>query len=364
MKDTRFILNGGQLIQKQIEKALSKGKSQIVVSGNYEIEKEIVLPSNFTIVLEDCYLRLKDNVYCNVFVNSAFDKNRLTLAEADKNIKIIGRGRAIVDGGNHNGLNERTSKSLGIPTWRNRMILFVNVDGFEVSNLHLRNQRHWTTCFKYCRNGLISGLDFCANDSAIYYQGKKDFTVDYLTMWNRSHERWVNGDGIDINHGCHDIIVENITGFNDDDTIALNNTMPCDNALNVKDGSPDIYNIIIRNVNSSSWCANVRILCQGGSKLYNVLVDGVFDSSKDSEHMTRGVYCVNVGDSRLYGSRHSSPDEVFNITVRNIYSRAEKAVRIAGAVTNLKLENVNLFDGGGVKLFDDNATLVDSEIKI
>lgn len=363
MANLSFIENGSKIISEKIESAISSGQGQLIVSGNYEIEKEIVLPSNFTIILEDCHLRLKDGVFCNIFTNRVLASGEKSFSNSDKNIKIIGRGKAILDGGNHNGVIERNSKEKGIPTWKNRLILFYNVDGFSITGLHICNQRHWATSFFCCRNGRIAEIDFRANDYAMYYEGKKDFTMDYLTMWSRNGAHWRNGDGIDINHGCHDLIIENITGYTDDDTIALANVMPCGYAW-MQNGAPvDVYNIVIRNVNSSSWCSNIRILCQGGSKLYNVLIDGMIDSSKDSECMTRGVYGVNIGDSRLYGARHATPEEVYNITVKNVYSRAEKAVRIAGSVKNLRLENVSLFDGGEVKIYNDNAILVDSKIE-
>lgn len=357
MNTIKFIKNSAKYIQNRINKAILKNKHQLTISGNYEIEKEIILPTQFTLILKDCHLRLKDGVFCNMFINNALAKGKDKLVDADKNIRIIGVGCVILDGGKHNGLNERNSKDFGVSTWKNRMLLFSNIDGFKISGLHIRNQRHWATSFMYCRNGSISNIDFLANDWAIYRDGKKDFTMDYATMWQVNAKNWENSDGIDINHGCHDILVENITGFTGDDTVAVNNCISAKGGFDremthVIDSSKDIYNVVIRNVNSSSWCSNVRLLCQGCAKMYNILVDGVFDSSLNSLHMTRGVYGVNIGDTRLYGDTQSTSDSVYNIVIKNVYSRAENAIRLAGGIKNLTVENVNLFDGAMIKVLD------------
>ena len=100
---------GAQKIQNKIKKAQKKGKTQCVISGNLEIEKTVLIPSNFTLILEDCHLRMKDNVFCNMFKNASEGK------ETDHNIGIIGRGRAIIDGGNYNGLCEKKSLKDGNP---------------------------------------------------------------------------------------------------------------------------------------------------------------------------------------------------------------------------------------------------------
>ena len=64
----QFQKNGGAYIQQQINSTVAAGRHQVVISGDYEIEQTILLPSDFTLVLDDCHLRMADGVYSNMFV--------------------------------------------------------------------------------------------------------------------------------------------------------------------------------------------------------------------------------------------------------------------------------------------------------
>ena len=340
--------NGAQIIQQQINDTIAAGRHQLTVSGDFEIEKTISLPSDFTLVLDDCYLRMADNTFCNMFNNEHFGTAEgKTLAGTDRNICIEGRGRAILDGGTYNGLSERNSLKDGRPHISvNNLLLFTNVDGFRISGLHVRNQRWWALNFIYCRNGLLSNLDFLSDYTRIDGQGNR---VEGLRNNDYASAYIKNSDGIDLRCGCHDIIIENITGFTEDDTVALTGlpgTMELSHA--VEGLSSDIYNVIIRNINSAAYCSIVRLLNQSGIKLYNILIDGVFDSSANSKYLDRGSNGVRVGDLHMYGTRHSTAEETYNITIRNVASRAAiAAVNLAGAITNLTLDNIRTFDHAG-----------------
>ncbi len=341
-----FLANGGSHIEKMIKKALSEGKKQVKITGDWLIERTVRIPSDFTVVLEDCHLRMADNTFCNMFVNeNCRTEKGKTINGTDRNIKIIGLGRAILDGGEYNGLSEKNSEKDGRPhICVNNLILFTNVDGFEIKDLHLRNQRWWAMNFIYCRHGKIKDIDFCANDTAILPDGKR------VQGLRENAECLVNNaDGIDLRVGCHDIMIENISGFTQDDSVActaLYGKMEKDFA--VEGLSTDLYNITIRNVNTATMHGNVRLLNEGGTKLYNILVDGVFDSSKDSSNLHNGWRAwrtLCIGSETPYGERHSTKDETYNITIKNIYSRAHSAVVVDGCVAHLNLDNINGFDG-------------------
>ena len=62
MNNAAFIINGAAIIQKEIDNALVGGRHEITITGNYEIEDAIVLPSHFTVRLKDCHLRQKTGV--------------------------------------------------------------------------------------------------------------------------------------------------------------------------------------------------------------------------------------------------------------------------------------------------------------
>lgn len=330
-----LIKNGAEIIQKKIDSS----ENSVIISGEYEIEKTIFIPSNFHLILENCFLRMADNTFCNMFTN----ENCWNIDKTDENIIIEGRGNVVLDGGEYNGLSERNCGKEGRPEiYVNNVILFGGVRGFKITGMQVRNQRWWAMNFVYCRDGYIGNIDFCADDTYFDENGNLKHKLDFD---NYEAIRIKNADGIDIRRGCRDIIIENITGFTEDDTVAVT-SLPwkIETALKRPQESDDICNIIIRNVMSSALCSNVRLLCRGGGKLYNVLVDGVFDASKESTHMTRGVFAVRVGDATPYNSRGPLADEFYNITVRNVVSRARVAVQINHPIGAYFTDNVMIFD--------------------
>ncbi len=331
-----FVKNGAAVIQRMIDEA----KGTVTVSGKYEIEKAILIPSDFHLILDNCYLRMADNTFCNMFSN----KNCRVKNTPDKNIVIEGRGNTVLDGGEYNGLSERNAKTDGRPEiWENNVMLFADVRGFKITNLRIINQRWWAMNFIACKNGYIGNIDFCSDDTYLDENGGIKHGLDF---GNYEAIRIKNSDGIDIRRGCRDIIIENITGFTEDDTVALT-SLPwrVENEFCPDGESTDICNIVIRNVMSSALCSNVRLLCQGDGKMYNILVDGVVDTSKESSHMTRGIYAVRVGDAHAYNDKKPLAENFYNITVRNVISRASCAVEINHPIGKYSVDNIMTFDG-------------------
>ena len=329
-----------------INEAVRDGSRKATVKGNWEIEREIRIPDDFTLYLTDCHLKMADGVFSNMFVNeNQHTELGRTVAGTNRNIKIIGNKNAILDGGTYNGLSEFTTKDMGIPMWRNNVILFTNVDGFEITGIHVRNQRWWALNFVYCRNGYIHDIDFLADDTGIDENGNEYRGVK---RGKYSEVKVKNADGIDIRQGCNNIVIENITGFTEDDTVALtglNGTT--EKTFGVAELPSDICNITVKNIASEAFCSNVRLLNQCDVKLHDIIVDGVYDTSLNSPHMDIGGYCVRVGDGKyMYGERPSTEDETYNITVKNVRSRALYAMHLGGAMKNLVIENVETFDGG------------------
>ena len=350
-----FEKDGAKKIQTAITNAQASGKTQCVVSGNLEIEETVFLPSNFTLILEDCHLRMADNTFCNMFSNDGREK------DGNYNLRILGRGRAVLDGGNYNGLSEENSMKEGNPHVRvNNVIFFANVEEFVVSDIQVRNQRWWAMQFICCRFGRIQHVDFRADDTVICADGTRKHYICRQDFKDKiAVSPYIrNADGIDIRCGCHDILIDDITGFTEDDTVAVTG-LPNKSTLDfVKNLPVDIYNITIRSVNSTTNCGNVRLLNRGGVKLYNVLIDGVMDSAHGSPHADKGSYAVRIGDDYSYGGREATKDETFNITVRNIYSSACSVVDLNGDITNLTVENVYGCQGAGEwGLLTNKATL-------
>lgn len=353
-------------IQSLIDSTVANGGHSCTVTGEHTIHKTIRIPSDFTLVLDDCHLTMADNTFCMMFCNASCGTPAShTLAGADRRITIEGRGRAILDGGNYNGLRERDSLKDGRPHISvNNTILFANVEDFRISGLHIRNQRHWAINLVHCRRGVVRDIDFRADCSWVDKDGAVHeglAFLDEIDHWTDEAIRVRNADGLDLRAGCHDILVENITGFCEDDSVALTGlTGSTEKLYNVEDDATDIFNVAIRNVNTATYCANVRLFCQSGVKLYNILVDGVFDASSNSPYMGRGWNGVIVGDTYPFRSstRLATPDELHDITVRNVYSRARCAVRLSGGMTNVTLDNINGFDGCGTIIDKTKAAML------
>jgi len=361
-----FTKNGAEIIQKRIDSAKEDGTRKVCISGNYEIEKTILIPSGFYLILENCHLRLGDNTFCNIFTNENCRTEIGRTGEGtDRNITIEGRGAAILDGGTYNGLSERNSGKDGRPDISvNNTLLFANVDGFKISGLSFHNQRWWAMNFLYCCNGKIRDIDFCSNPYVEDENG--NLSVGFQNTETQATHLVKNGDGIDLRVGCHDIIIENITGFCEDDTVAFTG-ISADKGIQkrftVEGASSDMYNLIVRNVNACSYCAIVRLLNQGGVKLYNVLIDGVYDSSRECPYLDRGLFAIRIGDKYLYGDRHATEDECFNITVRNVFARTKQILNLGGSMKDIYLENIKGFDGNETFIVNHSTVPTEELIK-
>ena len=346
-------------IRTAIQNATAEGRHLLRISGDYTISETILLPSGFTLILEDCALTMADGVMTQMFRNERCPQDGVlpaggvrTLSDCDSDIHLLGVGRAILDGGVYNGLSERNSLKNGNPhISRNNLLLFCNVDGFSVENITVRNQRWWALNFLFCRRGVLRNIDFCADDTRIDENGNR---VHGLLQSSYESVCVKNADGIDLRAGCHDFLIENITGFCEDDIVALTD-LPgkLEEMFGVRDAPRDIYNVVIRNVRGCSYCSMIRLLNQSGAKMHNILIDGVFDASKDSLHMDRGIFGVRVGDTHLYGPEQPKDENMDSVAVRNVYVRTRCAIQLAGGMTNVTTENINGFDGCSRLVQDD-----------
>ncbi len=354
---TSFNQNGYDYVTNLINTAISNGERTALVSGKWIIDKAIRIPSNFTLILDGCHLVLADGCYSNVFINENHNTERgKTIEGKDKNITIKGINNPIIDGGNYNGLSEKNHNRDGLPPiWKNNLILFTNVENFTITDVSFRNQRWWATNFIYCTYGTLKNLDFCACDIGIDVNGNEYHGLDL----DRYDEVLIkNADGIDIRQGCHDILIENITGFTEDDTIALTGLFgELEKTYALEGLCSDIYNVKIKNVRSTAFCTIVRLLNQSGVKLHDIEIEDIYDTSKSSSHVVNGgLYAVRIGDNHLYGTRHSTPDETCNISIKNVVGNGRCVLALAGATKNLTFKN--LYTNSNTPILIDDRTEV------
>ncbi len=346
-----FSKKGHSYITELIQKAVKDGSNTAVVTGNWEIDSPVRIPSNFSLILDGCHLRLADGCYSNIFTNEHHDTEMgKTVDGTDRNISIIGKNSPVLDGGIYNGLSEKTQRKNGLPPiYKNCFIFFTNVDGFKIENILCHNNRWWALNFIHCSNGHISDISFKSSDiwvdeNSVEHHGLS--LPKYMEILVKT------ADGIDLRQGCHDIVVENITGFIEDDTVAMTG-LPgsMEKEFSVEGLTKDIYNITVKDISSASLCNNIRILNQGGNKMYNILIDGVRDMSAASPYMERGGSTVRIGDKKAYGPIPASPANTYNISVKNIHSRAVSTIVICEEIGDLSFENISAFDGS--VLMDD-----------
>ena len=208
--ESRFLgASDSETIQNTINAAHLDGIGKVVIPRRnprngkmlWMIGKTLLLPSDMTVVLDGCHLRLEDGVRENIFRNeNAWTAEGNTLEGEQHDIRIIGLGNAVLDGGKPNGLCEQMHRDdpINNPHMQVNLLVFLhNVRNFEVSGFRCVDSRWWATCFMFCRWGMIRNLDM------------------------RMYGTLENQDGVDLRIGCEYITVENITGITGDDTVAL-----------------------------------------------------------------------------------------------------------------------------------------------
>ena len=277
-----------------------------------------------------------------------------TAADEIKNITIRGIGNAVLDGGNYNGLSERNSSKDGRPhVSKNTTMLFFNVSGLTVENISVINQRWWGITNIFVHDAVYRNINFSADYSRVDENGVH-YPDELPKNYNEIYIK--NADGIDLRVGCHDFLIENITGFCEDDVVALTALGKFETRLGyiVEGESADIRNVKIKNINASTVCSVVRLLNDDGNKLYNIDIDGVM-----AVHDRRAIapaHTIRIGDM-AYAREHSSLGDTYNIKVRNVISSVHNAVNICKGLKDSLIENIIVTEGGkyGVAANDGGA---------
>ena len=343
------------------------------------LDRAVTLPENTTVILQNCKLKLSDLCRDNFF-RSANCGLMIESPERIRNIHIRGEGLCVLEGADHPRATGDSSKLIHAPCphfrgdicrvadwipeerrtpekltfldihdhsygtdagkadesqygdWRGIGILFANVEDFSISGLRIVESHGWAISLEACANGRIEKIDF---DARMH----KKIDGTYMNMENQ--------DGVDIRNGCHHIVISDITGCTGDDVIAL--TAIADSKY-VPGGSlrsthvmhndwtrreKDIHDIIIRNVIAHSYlCWTVRLL-PVMTTIYNVVIDGIIDTS--TEICDHGG-TVLLGDGGTYGE--NMPDSLCGITVSNVICNSKRAVRVQGYLTDSVISGI------------------------
>ncbi|MBR4768170.1 MAG: hypothetical protein IK088_04245, partial [Lachnospiraceae bacterium] len=331
-------------------------------------DRAVLIPENTTVILRNCTLKLSDRCRDNFFRSANCG---IGVGDTPKisNIHIRGEGFCSLIGADHPRATGDGGKTLACPCpytdedicrlakwipeerrfpgkldfddkhghtygtdaekenecprgdWRNIGILFANAEHFSIENLHIVQSHCWAISLETCSFGSITKIDFDANMSK---------EIDGM------RHNIENQDGIDLRNGCHHIMISDITGCTGDDVIALTAIASDDPPLpggrlgtthvmhsDWSKCERDIHDVIIRNVIASSQLQWMVRLLACGTKIYNVVIDGIIDSVSDG---TEPAGVVILGDKDAnYGS--NLPDSIRNITISNLICRREKTRR-------------------------------------
>ncbi len=341
-------------IQNAITEAKKSGTNRVRIPRHndrtgadiWNIDRTVFLPDDIELLIDNAHLRLADGVFCNMFANENLTKEiSRTSAGEQKNITLRGIGNAILDGGTYNGLSEKNSLQDGRPHISvNTTLLFFNVSGLRVENLAVINQRWWGMTNIFVHDAVFRNIRFEADLSRIDSDGVHH-PDEVPKTYNEIYVK--NADGIDLRIGCHDVLIENITGFTEDDTVALTALGGFERKLGlvVEGQSTDLHDVKIRNIASDSYgCAVVRLLNDEGNKLYNIDIDGV-THVYSGKHTKRPEFVVRIGDMN-YAKKHSTLGDTHHISVKNVYSHGAYAVGLFKGLVDAELDNIIVADGG------------------
>ena len=336
-----------QSIRNAIDAAVANGSRRVRIPRVNErtgkeywvIDETIRLPSDIEILFDNAHLVLADGCFCNMFVARGGESADLAL----KNITLRGFGNAVLDGGHYNGLSEKNCREEGRPHISvNTMLLFANVENLVVEDLTLTRQRWWAITNVAVRHARFSRIRFAAelsriDENGVHHPG--EWPTHYREMYVK------NADGIDLRIGCSDIVIEDISGFTGDDTVALTALGGFERKLGLfPEGlSPDIHDVTVHRVDTETFaCAGVRLLNHNSNRLYNVTVEDV--TLRHTDGFLRSHAAVSIGDKN-YAEQLNAPGDTHHITVRNVRSAAAFGVSLCRFLSDSTIENIEALDG-------------------
>ena len=335
-------------IQNAVDLAKKEGINKVVIprmnmrtgTDEWIITETVKLPSEMTVVLDNCFMQMADDVVGGFFKSENLFTDWGTDPEKRMHgIHLVGVGNATLDGGLPTALNEGTQEEMGIPVRLNSPIFFMNVEDFSVENLRILHQRYWGMRFQFCSRGVIRNIFF-------------DVCRDRR-----------NQDGINLRNGCHDILIENVSGQTGDDMIALSAIDRKSSGifekydLIVKGESWDIHDVTVRNVSGAAILHPlVTLRNHNGAKIYNIHIENLKDTAQTQPayeegnpwpHYDLGGYTygkrfglVLIGSNTYYETPAEHGD-TYNVTVKDLYCIYSSAAVVLGStVKNLTVSNV------------------------
>ena len=342
-------------IEAAIREALKTGDNSIEIprynqqrqKAEWLIDRAIVLPSDFTLVLRDCLVRLSPGTQDNIITNSGARTEPLS---KNQNIRITGIGNAVLSG----GLEAHWEKPGHYNGFKTIGILLYNTQHFTIENVEMEETHCWAISIEHSAFGRISNIRL------------------------NNTNKYPNQDGVDIWKGCHDILIENVTGVAGDDVVAIG-ALRYDPSKPLAAGmyklppmwvggalptdSDDVYNIIVNNVQAK--CAGghgiIRLLNQDGIKMYNVFINNVMDTSSDSDRRVQAA--IRIGDSNYASISHNKIGDTYRIFINNVVSRGRYVVFISRSLKDSVIKGVTGYGDSNEQVVKINGEIENVDIE-
>lgn len=346
-------------INQAIQTASAKGLRVVVPRHNngqgakpdvWMLDSAIIVRDNTILEFENCHIKMSDRSRDNM-IRSANCGLGITEIPPLKNVHIRGVGTVLLEGADYPRATGDSAKSLGKRTygsdagvegqsqtgdWRNIGILLASVEHFSIENLQIKDSHCWAISLERCAFGRVRDIHF---DSGGF------------KMIDGVKETILNQDGLDLRQGCHDISIERITGSTGDDLVALTCIMRTGaiagsdrstmvSAANRREGGlDDIRNIFIKQVSGYSRGRHhvVRFLNASGLRIYNVVLDGLIDTSPPDRPCKA---TLKIGDANPAWGGVTPMGDTNRLFLSNISSASTHTILIAGSLVDSCIANV------------------------
>ena len=317
-------------------RAVTLTRNAASADGTWRLTRAILVPDDFTLVFDGCRVELADGVQDNLVRNAGAAEGACV---PNRGVRILGRNGAVLSGGRRNHYLPRRS---GDPNgWRSVGILLCDVSDYEVGGFVMEETQCWAISQERCCRGRVHDIVFGSTD----------------IMFNQ--------DGVDVRKGCHDLVIENISGSTGDDAVALT-------VYRDPPGSParygmqiggngdlgerdDVYNVTVRNVKARSAGGHgvIRLLACDGIRMHHVTVENVVDTATGEQKRPKAT--IRIGDSRFHKTRRCEMGEMHHVFVRNVTASGKVAVWVKGPLCDSEIVSVAEAPGG--KKYDITASV-------
>ena len=327
-------------------------------SNYWKIDGAILLPSNMTIILDNCTIQLSDSCRDNMFRSDNVGVG-ITNPVWNYNISIVGVGDVLLKGADNPRSTGDAYRTLsrspedeknwrvsygsdagkkGIKQkgdWRNNLIQIACVDGFSIKNVKIENSHAWAVSFERTRNVEISDIRFDNHE--------------FISI-NGIRKKAYNKDGINLRHGCKYFRINNITGINGDDLIALssldvapfyhtNGDVNSYQVTSTKWTGPedDTEQIFITNCQTNY--TGVAVRASDNASIHHVYIDGIITKARPDTPPPYGgsPYTLLVG-GKGYGQA-SVPGKINNVYAMNLIGDGKSLILVESPITNCAFMN-------------------------